>query len=144
LKLAERVGELEPDLILLSYVPPVGLTPARYLMKRLRAHLAQVPLCVGYWDASADPAQAVEPLRKVGVYRVARTVVAARDLILGRDAEIGEDGPPAPEDTPEAEPYAKTPAEAAASAVAVGSELESRIQHPGTGPHPLGFLNLDV
>jgi len=46
--------------------------------------------CVGYWDADADPAVAIEPLRKVGVYRVAMTVLAARDLILERDSEIGD------------------------------------------------------
>jgi len=91
LLISEHDAEQEPDLILLSYVPPVGQTRARYLMKRLRAQLPQVPLCVGHWDISADPAQSVEPLRKVGVYRVATTVLAARDLVLGREAKIGDD-----------------------------------------------------
>jgi predicted PurR-regulated permease PerM len=113
LKLSERVGEEEPDLILLSYVPPVRLTAARYLMRRLRAQLAQVPLCVGYWDATADPTESVESLRKVGVYRVARTVLAARDLILERSTEIGENALrplEAPlEDPPRIEALAKTP-----------------------------------
>jgi predicted PurR-regulated permease PerM len=89
LLISEQVAELKPDLILLSYVPPVGQTHARYLMKRLRAQLSQVPLCVGYWDSSADQSDALEALRKVGVYRVAMTVLAARDLVLDREFEIG-------------------------------------------------------
>jgi predicted PurR-regulated permease PerM len=108
LNISEHVAELEPDLILLSYVPPVRLTQARYLMKRLRAQLAGIPLCVGYWDAAADPAQAIEPLRKVGVYRVAMTVIAARDLILERDAEIGNNAIPAGNVKPQAPSLAAT------------------------------------
>lgn len=87
LQVTEQVAEQEPDLVFLSYVPPVGMTHARYLVKRLRAQLKEVPLLIGYWDLNADP-QAIDPMRKVGVYRVALNLPTARDLILEPEGEI--------------------------------------------------------
>jgi predicted PurR-regulated permease PerM len=79
LAISEQIQNHEPDLILVSYLPPVGLTQTRYLIRRLRARLPETPLLVGYWQASADPVEISEILRPVGAYRVSLSVGEVAD-----------------------------------------------------------------
>ena len=82
LKVAEAVAGLAPDLIVLSHLPPVGLTPARYLVRRLRARFESLPILVGRWGESGDAAGAAEGLTSVGATKVTFSLTQARDQIL--------------------------------------------------------------
>ncbi len=84
LKLAEDVAEIDPELVMVSHLPPVGSTPTRYLVRRLRARLAELPILVGYWRAQSDATEAAERLTSVGATRVAFRLAEARDQILLR------------------------------------------------------------
>jgi predicted PurR-regulated permease PerM len=84
--ISDKVDELDAGLIVISHIPPLGLTRARYLIKRLRARHAQVPMLVGFWDAKADSTQVAEQLRSASAYHVALSIAAARSMILERVA----------------------------------------------------------
>jgi predicted PurR-regulated permease PerM len=84
--ISDKVDDLNTGLIVISHLPPLGLTRTRYLIKRLRARHAQVPMLVGFWDAKADAAQVAEQLRSASAYHVALSVAAARTMILDRVA----------------------------------------------------------
>ena len=91
MKLAEQVAEIDPDLILVSHLPPEVATAARYLVRRLRARCADLPIMVGYWRTRGDLADVAERLKTVGATRVVFRVAEARDLILRR-LPAGETG----------------------------------------------------
>ena len=82
LKLAEKVSELAPKLVVLSHLPPAGYTTARYLVRRLRARFPDLPILVGRWKESGDPAQVSEAMTTVGASHVVFLVGDARDHIL--------------------------------------------------------------
>jgi predicted PurR-regulated permease PerM len=84
LKLAEQVGEAEPQIVVLSYLPPGGLTTARYLVRRLRARFADLPILVGRWGEAGDASTAAERLKSVGAWDVVFRLTDARDRILAR------------------------------------------------------------
>ncbi|MBX6313261.1 MAG: AI-2E family transporter [Isosphaeraceae bacterium] len=82
LQLSEAVAGRAPTLVVLSHLPPLGLTPARYLVRRLRARLPQLPILVGRWGEGGDPAEVAERLTAVGASRVVFTLAEARDQVL--------------------------------------------------------------
>jgi predicted PurR-regulated permease PerM len=82
LRVSDKVAEFDPSLLLISHLPPDGLTRARYLIKRLRARLPSIPLAVGYWDTTADLARVADGLRSVSAHRVVLSIASARTLIL--------------------------------------------------------------
>lgn len=84
LNVSEQIAAMEPNMILISYLPPVGLARTRYLGKRLKAHFGELPVVVGYWDQHADPTLAAEPLRSLGLFKTVFTLAAARDLVIGQ------------------------------------------------------------
>jgi predicted PurR-regulated permease PerM len=82
LKVADQVAQNFPDLILLSHLPPVGLTPARYLVRRLRARFADLPIWVGRWGETGAAEGAADRLMDAGATRVVHGVADARQRIL--------------------------------------------------------------
>jgi len=84
LHVSDKVEQLESGLIVMSHLPPLGLTRTRYLIKRLRARHPDIPMVVGFWDAKADPVRVAEQLRSSSAYHVALSVAAARTMILER------------------------------------------------------------
>jgi predicted PurR-regulated permease PerM len=84
LKLVERPAEVEPHLIVLSHLPPGGLTRARYLVRRLRARFAETPILVGRWGVASDPEELAQRLTSVGASQVVFRLPEARDRILQR------------------------------------------------------------
>ena len=82
LALLDSIEEAEPDLIVLSHLPPVGLTPARYLARRLRARFPKTPILIGRWGDPGDPAALADRLSESGANKVAFNLPDARDLIL--------------------------------------------------------------
>jgi hypothetical protein len=82
LELAERVAHDAPQVVVLSHLPPEGLTQARYLVKRLRAQFADLPLLVGRWGETGGAAVAATRLSGLGATRVFFTLAEARQCIL--------------------------------------------------------------
>jgi len=83
MELAARVEEHAPKLVILSHLPPAGLTQARFLVRRLRAQFPDLPLLVGRWRESGGAATAAERLVGVGATSVAFSLASARDRVLG-------------------------------------------------------------
>jgi predicted PurR-regulated permease PerM len=82
LQLAHRVEEEAPGLIILSHLPPEGLTMTRYLVRRLRAQFADLPIVVGRWGETGGAAAVADRLVGIGARRVVFTLADARDRIL--------------------------------------------------------------
>jgi len=84
LQVIDKIAELEPAAILIGHLPPVGLTRARYLTKRMRARHPETPVVFGYWDAFAETAKVVESLKPASAARVVISLASARALLLNR------------------------------------------------------------
>lgn len=84
LQVVEQVAERNPELVVVSHVPPEGLAQSRYLVSRLHAHAASLPVLVGRWDETGNTAAAAERLTKVGATQVVFTLADAREWILAK------------------------------------------------------------
>ncbi|WZO95887.1 AI-2E family transporter [Isosphaeraceae bacterium EP7] len=82
LEVVERVADRSPRLVVISHLPPVGLSQARYLVRRLRARFADLPLLVGRWGELGGSATAAERLVGVGATAVLFSLAEARDKII--------------------------------------------------------------
>lgn len=82
LALAESLVGNEPQLILMSHVPPSGLTQTRYLLRRLHARFEELPILVGRWTEGNVSATAVERLTMSGATGVVTSLMDARAKIL--------------------------------------------------------------
>lgn len=89
LAVVDRIGHDEPDLVLVSHLPPDGLTAARYLVRRIRARFPKLPIAVGRWDYDSESGTAAENLTKAGATVVFNSLVAAREHLLDRPAGAG-------------------------------------------------------
>ena len=99
LKLVEAMADEAPAMILVSHVPPTGLTSTRYLVRRLRARFPKTPILVGRWADTGDLTSAANQLTSAGATQVVFSLADARDRILQKSAattEIGKDATPAP------------------------------------------------
>jgi predicted PurR-regulated permease PerM len=83
LQVGEQVVEHSPCLVIVSHLPPQGLTLARYLVRRLRAVSPDLPIVVGRWGRSAGATSAARRLVGNGASRVVFTLEEARVRILG-------------------------------------------------------------
>jgi predicted PurR-regulated permease PerM len=83
LQLAEKLSADPPGLIVISHVPPAGLTTARYLVRRIHARLPEVPIIVGRW-AEKDDNESAEHLIEAGATQVVSSLAEAREAILRR------------------------------------------------------------
>lgn len=83
LQLAERLAADPPGLIVVSHLPPAGLTSTRYLVRRLRARFREIPIVVGRWAETAEN-ESAERLTAAGASQVVATLAEARDAILKR------------------------------------------------------------
>lgn len=88
LQVAERVAEQSPKIVVVSHFAREGLTLTRYLVRRLRARFADMPILVGRWGQRNDVASAEERLVAIGASRVVITLADARDRI--RDLAVPE------------------------------------------------------
>jgi hypothetical protein len=86
LLLSEKIASLDPGMVLISHLPPEGLTRARYLTKRIRTRRGDVPIVFGCWDLSAEPSRVVEQLRPATANRIVVSVAAARAALVHRAA----------------------------------------------------------
>ncbi len=84
LELAERVADEIPQLVIVSHLPPGGLALARYLVRRMRAHFAALPIVVGRWGDRESSAGPTEQLTAAGASRVVFSLADARTAILNQ------------------------------------------------------------
>src|SRR5208337_3520809 len=84
LHVSDKVESLAPGLLVVSHLPPLGLTRTRYLIRRLRARYPEVPMSVGFWNAKADAVQVAEQLHTTSAYHVGQSLAAVRTMILDR------------------------------------------------------------
>jgi len=82
LELVERLADDKPSLIVISHLPPDGLTPTRYLARRLRARFKDIPIVVGRWAETTDAA--ADRLGDAGATQVVSSLAEACDKILQR------------------------------------------------------------
>ena len=80
-EMVQRVGELEPGVVVVAMLAPGGLPQARYLLKRLRAHVPDLPLVAACWGARAGADEERAALLEAGATEVATTLREARDRI---------------------------------------------------------------
>lgn len=81
LVVAQQVAELEPDAILLSHLPPMRLTHASYLFKRLQATQPDTPMIMGYWDRKASLSEIQDRLQSISIYRLALSVASVDEMV---------------------------------------------------------------
>ena len=84
LHVSDKVEALAPGLLVVSHLPPLGLTRTRYLIRRLRARYPEVPMIVGFWNAKADAVEVAEQLHSTSAYHVGQSLGAVRTMILDR------------------------------------------------------------
>ena len=82
MQVAERVAEQSPELVVVSHLPPEGLTSARYLVRRLRAQFADLPIVVGRWGETGGARRGRRAADGIGASHVVFTLAEARDRIL--------------------------------------------------------------
>jgi predicted PurR-regulated permease PerM len=102
LKLNEAVKDHDPRIVVLSHLPPMGLTPARYLVRRLRAQHDRLPIYVGRWGESGGASKAAERLGASGASAVVFSLAEARLQLLRAltPGAPGEPKSPLPEPVP--------------------------------------------
>jgi len=81
-EVAKAILARDPELVILSHVPPLGLSAARSVVRRLREQSFDLPIVVGRWGAGGDADGVAEKLKAVGATDVAFTVADARDRVL--------------------------------------------------------------
>ncbi|WP_422929593.1 AI-2E family transporter [Singulisphaera sp. PoT] len=77
----ESVAGLAPGLIVVSHIPPEGLSTARVLVRQLRTRFPDTPLVVGRWGETGGAASAAERLVSLGATRVDFSMADAREGI---------------------------------------------------------------
>jgi predicted PurR-regulated permease PerM len=82
LQVADRVSEHSPNLVVMSLMGREGLTLGRYLLRQLRARLADMPILVGRWGEADDLAPDAARLVEIGASSVVVTLADARARIL--------------------------------------------------------------
>jgi len=83
LKVVDRIETEAPDLVLISHLPPDGLTAARYLVRRIKARHPQLTVVVGRWDEARDSESAAEQLKAAGASAMLGSLAEARDYLIG-------------------------------------------------------------
>jgi predicted PurR-regulated permease PerM len=81
-EMLERVASVDAAAVCISALPPLAVTHARYLAKRLRARFPELPLVVGIWNANADLAVARQRLASAGAEQIATTLAEASGLLV--------------------------------------------------------------
>lgn len=69
-----QVNEFEPDIVVISAMPPLATTHARYLVKRVKAERSDARLVVGLWYAEGEMRMAVDRLKSAGVDHIVRSL----------------------------------------------------------------------
>ncbi len=91
LEVVERIEEENPDLVLISHLPPDGLTATRYLTRRIRARFPRLAIAVGRWDHDSEGEAAVTSLTQSGANSVFNSLADAREFLAKRPKTVKEE-----------------------------------------------------
>ena len=78
-EMLDLVDEVKPDAICISATPPAAVIHARYLCKKLRGRVANIPIIVGLWNAHGDMQRASHRLASAGASKVITTYAAGME-----------------------------------------------------------------
>jgi predicted PurR-regulated permease PerM len=81
-EVVERVAVSQPGVVIVATVAPGGVSQARYVIKRLRARFAELPLVAVRWGPPDGVAEAREQLLAAGATEFAGTLREAREQAL--------------------------------------------------------------
>ncbi len=82
LEVVDRIEEENPDLVLVSHLPPDGLTATRYLTRRIRARFPRLTIAVGRWDHDSEAEAATASLTHAGANSVFNSLGDAREFLV--------------------------------------------------------------
>jgi predicted PurR-regulated permease PerM len=102
---SEVIAQIETDkpaLVVVTTLPPGGVTRARYLCKRLRSRFPELKLFVGRWGLKESLDQVRERLQSAGADQVVGTLAETRALVVPLVQALAHVKEPAPE-TPAAQ-----------------------------------------
>ena len=84
LEAVERISAEDPDLVLISHLPPDGLTATRYLTRRIRARFPKLPIAVCRWDHDSVGENVKKSLTAAGATRIFNSLVDARAFLTNQ------------------------------------------------------------
>jgi len=93
-ELIERVAATEPDVVVIASLAEPGLAHARYILKRLRARFADLPLVAACWDLLDEADDVCAGLLDAGASDVATTLGEARTRVVQYRRVHAEPAPP--------------------------------------------------
>jgi predicted PurR-regulated permease PerM/methylmalonyl-CoA mutase cobalamin-binding subunit len=82
LAVAEEIASREADVLVISHLAAASLSSARYLVRRLRAQFASMPILVGRWNEPRDHNETTRQLTEAGASQAAFSLAEARDRLL--------------------------------------------------------------
>jgi len=80
-EMVEIVEKYEAQVVCISALPPSALAHARYLCKRVRVRMKNVPVVTGLWGAKVDPKKALARLACSDKDKIVRSLREARSEI---------------------------------------------------------------
>ncbi len=80
-ELLERIEAFRPAVLVVSSLPPGGLTHTRYLCKRVRNRFPDLKVIVGRWGDNENPDETKTQLEPVGIENIQTTLVAAANQL---------------------------------------------------------------
>jgi predicted PurR-regulated permease PerM/methylmalonyl-CoA mutase cobalamin-binding subunit len=93
LQVVERISSETPDLVLISHLPPDGLTAARYLVRRIKARNPQLTVIVGRWDEASNAPTAASQLTAAGASAMLASLAEGRDYLIDLARSRGQAEP---------------------------------------------------
>ena len=84
LEAVERISAEDPDLVLISHLPPDGLTATRYLTRRIRARFPKLPIAVARWDHDSVGENVTKSLTAAGANRIFNSLVDTREFLVSQ------------------------------------------------------------
>jgi predicted PurR-regulated permease PerM/CheY-like chemotaxis protein len=97
----ERALALDPDHGCVCAAAPLGVTPARHLVRRLRACRPDIPVVVALWGSAEAQAKARERLLETGAATVSPNLAAALEALSKAAGAITPPAVPPAADAPE-------------------------------------------
>jgi predicted PurR-regulated permease PerM len=80
-EILSMAAEKKPRLILIASLPPGGLAPTRYILKRLKRRHPSLKLVVGRWGAVANLERNHQLLKAAGADQIATTLLESRGQV---------------------------------------------------------------
>ncbi len=80
-EMMELVEKENVQIVCVSALPPLGITHARYLYKRVRSRFERLNIVVGLWTTGGDPFKSLKRTRQDDFLQGVTTLAAGRELV---------------------------------------------------------------